>query len=168
MGGYRFSRGRTNRKRHETHESCSSIRPLALKIFTLTSVSFPTVIQPPRRHSTTTIRSNPIRRGMRSRLVATEVSRFFLYIYFEQFRHHPELPIRMRLVHALRILLDRISTGIFHMVRSALRGTSHPLLLNFPIRRGLYRKLCEIDVAGGKICSHHHRTLEQGRGLEGI
>ena len=73
-GGYQFSRGRTNRKRHKTHESCISIRPLASKIFTRTVVSFPTGMQPPRRHSATTNRGKPSRRGALSQFVATEVS----------------------------------------------------------------------------------------------
>ena len=70
-GGYRFSRGRTNQKSHETHGSCSSIRPLVSKIFTRTAVSFPTGMQPPRRHSTTTRGGKTSSCGALSRFVAT-------------------------------------------------------------------------------------------------
>ena len=140
-GGYQFIRDRTNRKRHETHDSCSSIRLLASEIFTRTAVSLPTGMRPLRRHSTTTSGGRYSCCGVLSRVVAMEVSQFVLYFLFlfEQFHHHPELPIGMRLVHALHILLDRISTGIFRMEHSALRGTSSPLPHRVPIRRGLYR-----------------------------
>ena len=133
--GYRFSRGRTNRKRHETHDSCSSIWPLASKIFTPTAVSLPTGMRPLRRHYSTTIRGNPSRRGALSRFVATGASRFVLcfLFFFEKFRHHPELLIGMRLVYALHILLARILTGIFRMEWSALSGTSYPLTQSVPI-----------------------------------
>ena len=79
------------------------------------------------------------------------MSRFVLYFLFlfEQFRHHPELPIGMYSVHALRILLAQISTGIFRMERSAICGTSPPLPHRFPIKRGLCHQLHERDVAGG-------------------
>ena len=144
-GGYQFSRGRTNQKRHKTHKSCSSIRPVPSKIFTSTAVSLPTDMQPPR------CGVKPSRRGEISRFVATEVIQFVLYFLFlfEIFRHHPELTIGMRLVHDLRILLARILTGIFRMKRSALRGMSSSLLHRIPIRRGLYRQLRERDFAGG-------------------
>ena len=82
MGSYRFSCGRTNRKLYEMHDSCSSIRPLASKLFTRTAVSFPTYMQPLRRHSATTSGGNPSRRGVLSRFVATEVSQFVLYFLF--------------------------------------------------------------------------------------
>ena len=128
-GGYIFIRGIKNQKRHETHESCSLIRPLASKIFTRTAVYFPTDMQTPSRHSATTSRGNSSRRGALRQFVAMEVRLFVLYFLFlfEQFRHHPELPFRMRSVHALPILMDRISTGIFRMERSALCGKLSPL-----------------------------------------
>ena len=149
-GSYRFSRGRTNRKRHETHESCSFLRPLVSKIFTRTAVSFPTDMRPPRCHSPTTSGGKPSCRGVLSRFVATEMSRFVLYFLFlfEQFQHHPELPIGVRSVHALHILLAQISTWIFRMKRYALRSTTSSLLHRVPIRSGLYRRLRNRDVAG--------------------
>ena len=150
-GGYRFSHGRTNRKRHKMHESCSSIRTLASKIFTLTAVSFSTCMQTPRRHSATTSGGEPSRRGALSQFIATEVSRFVLYFLFlfEQFRHHPEFPIGVRSVHALLIFLAQILTGIFRMERSELRGTSSSLLHRVPIRRVLYHRLRERDIVVG-------------------
>ena len=74
MGGYRFSSGRTNQKRHETHKTCSPIRTLASKIFIRKAVSWPTDMRPPRRHSVTTSRGTPSCRG--------GLSRFFLNFYF--------------------------------------------------------------------------------------
>ena len=79
IGGYRFSHGRTNQKCHEMPKIFSSIRLLALKIFTRTSVSFPTDMQPPRSHSTTTRVGKHNRHGALSQFVATEVSQFVLY-----------------------------------------------------------------------------------------
>ena len=55
----------------------------------------------------------------------------------------------MRLLHALRIILAQISTGIFRMEGSALRGNLSPLFHRVPIRRGMYRQLRERDVAWG-------------------
>ena len=137
---------------------------VGIEIFTRTAVSFPTGMQTPRRHYTTTSVGKPISRGALSRFVATEVIQFVLYFLFlfEQFRHHPELPIGMRSVHTLCILLARISTGIFRMKRSALRGTSSPLLHRVPIVCVLYRRLRVRDVTWGQSRSHCHRTLDQG------
>ena len=118
-----------NQKRHEMHESCRLIRPLASKIFTRTAVSFSTGMRPLRCHSATISGGKPSRRGAISRFVVTEMSQFvlcFLFL-FEQSRHHPELPIGMRSVHALCILLARISTWIFRMERSALHSKSSSL-----------------------------------------
>ena len=81
-GGYRFSRGRMNRKRHKTHKSCSSILPFASKILSRTSVSFPTEMRPPRHYSATTSRGKTSRCGALSRFVAIEVSWFVLYFLF--------------------------------------------------------------------------------------
>ena len=98
------------------------------------------------------------------------MSRFVLYFlfFFEQFRHHPELPIGMRLVHTLCILLAQILNGIFRMERSALHGTYSPLLHRVPIRRGLYRQLRDRDVVGGvkrRIgMSAKKSSLEKSRG----
>ena len=64
------------------HESCSSIRPLASKIFIHTAVSFPTDMRPPRYHSATTSRGNYSRCGALIRFFAMEVSRFVLYFLF--------------------------------------------------------------------------------------
>ena len=135
MGGYQFSHRRTNRKRHKTHESCSSIWPLASKIFTRTSVSLPTDMRPLRRHYATTSGGEPSLSVELSRFFATEVSRFILYFLFlfEKFCHHPELPLGMQSIHALCILLARIFTGIFRMKWSALRDMLSPLPHPVPI-----------------------------------
>ena len=135
-GGYQFSCGRTNRKRHETNKSCSLILTLESKIFTGTAVSFPTVMQLPKCHSATTSGGNPSRRGAPCRFVL-----YFLFL-FEQFHHHPELPIGMRSVHSLCILLDQISTGIFRMERSTIRGTLSPFSTTY-----LYAMDCTVDFA---------------------
>ena len=58
-GGNRFRRRWTNRNSHKMHESCSSIWPLASKIFTHPAVSFPTGMQPPRHRPNTTIGGKP-------------------------------------------------------------------------------------------------------------
>ena len=110
-------------------------------------------MQPPRCHSATISGGKHIRCGALSRFVATEVSRFVLYFlfFFEEFRHHPELHIGIRLVHAFCILLARISTGIFFMGRFVLFGTFSLLLHRIPIQRGLYHRLRERDVVGGGV-----------------
>ena len=149
-GGYRFSRGRTNKNRHETHESCTMIRPLASIIFTRPAISFPTSMQPLRCHSATTDGGKPSGHGALRKFVATEVSRFVLYFCF-------------CLNNSATILNFLLGCGTYTLFAyywpgyqpgSSVWNGLHfvvrlpPLPHRIPTRHGLYRQLHKRGIAG--------------------
>ena len=124
---------------------------MASKIFTRTSVSFPTGMRPTRRHSSTTIGVKPSRCGELSRFVATEVSRFVLYFLF--FFQNSATILKFLLGYS-RYTLFAYSWPGYRTVSSVWNGLPY-MILRPPFPNASLSdvdctvKFCESDFAGG-------------------